>query len=44
MDFNLALKSGVDNIEKVAKAYGNKGTIGEKELKNYLKNNIGLHF
>ena len=44
MDFNLALKSGVDNIEKVAKAYGNKGTIGEKELKNYLKNNIDYIF
>jgi chorismate dehydratase len=39
-DFNFALKSGVENIDKVAKAYGKTSVIGENELKNYLKNNI----
>jgi chorismate dehydratase len=43
-DFNLALKSGVENIEKVAKAFGNKGAIGEKELRDYLTNNIDYIF
>ena len=43
-DFNLALKSGVENIDKVAKAYGKKGSISEKELKDYLKNNIDYIF
>jgi chorismate dehydratase len=43
-DFNLALKSGVDNIEKVAKAFGNKVAIGEKELRDYLTNNIDYIF
>ena len=39
-DFNIALKSGVDNIDKVAKAFGKNKVISEDELKNYLKNNI----
>lgn len=43
-DFNLALKSGVDNIDKVAEAYGKYGVIGEDELKDYLKNNIDFNF
>ena len=43
-DFNLALKSGVDNIEKVAKAYAIKGDISEADLRNYLKNNIDYIF
>ncbi|MBA4321597.1 MAG: hypothetical protein C0408_02145 [Odoribacter sp.] len=43
-DFNIALKSGVDNIDKVAKAYGNNGIIGEEKLQDYLKNNIDYLF
>jgi chorismate dehydratase len=43
-EFNAALKSGVDNIEKVAKAYGTTGAIGEEELRDYLTNNIDYIF
>jgi chorismate dehydratase len=43
-DFNSALKSGVENIDKVAKAYRNNGVIGEVELRDYLKNNIDYLF
>lgn len=43
-DFNLALKSGVDNIDKVAKAYGKNSVIGEDGLKYYLENNIDYIF
>jgi chorismate dehydratase len=43
-DFNLALKSGVENIDKVAEAFGKFGVIRENELKNYLKNNIDYIF
>jgi chorismate dehydratase len=43
-DFNLALKSGVDNIDKVAKAFGKNSVIGENELKNYLTKNIDYIF
>ena len=43
-DFNNALKLGVDNIDKVAKAYGENGFISEVELENYLKNNIDYIF
>jgi predicted solute-binding protein len=34
----------VDNIDKVAKAFGKNKEIGEDELKNYLKNNIDYVF
>lgn len=43
-DFNLALKSGVDNIDKVAKAYSKNSVIGEDALKYYLENNIDYIF
>ena len=43
-DFNSALKSGVDNIDKVAKDFGKAGVIGEAELKDYLKYNIDYIF
>jgi chorismate dehydratase len=38
-DFNLALKSGVDNIDKVAKAYAKNSVIGEDGLKDYIFDN-----
>jgi chorismate dehydratase len=43
-DFNLALKSGVENIDKVAREFGKTGVIGEKALKSYLKENIDYIF
>jgi chorismate dehydratase len=43
-DFNLSLKYGVDNIDKVARAYGKNSVIGEAELSYYLKNNIDYIF
>jgi chorismate dehydratase len=44
MDFNLALKTGVDNIDKVARAFGKNSVIKEVDLRNYLKNNIDYNF
>jgi chorismate dehydratase len=43
-DFNIALKSGVDNIPEVARAYGKNFVISEAELRNYLQNNIDYIF
>jgi chorismate dehydratase len=43
-DFNSALKTGVDNIDKVAKAYGRTGIIKEEELSDYLRYNIDYIF
>jgi chorismate dehydratase len=43
-DFNAALKSGVDNIDKVARDFGKAGVIGEAELKDYLRYNIDYIF
>lgn len=43
-DFNLALKTGVDNIDEVAKAFGKSSVIKEDDLRNYLKNNIDYNF
>jgi chorismate dehydratase len=43
-DFNIALKSGVDNIGKVAKAYAANGVINESDLKEYLTMNIDYIF
>jgi chorismate dehydratase len=39
-DFNAALKTGVDNIDRVASDYGKTGVIRENDLKDYLTNNI----
>ena len=39
-----SLKSGVDNIDKVASAFGKAGAIGEAELKDYLMHNIDYIF
>jgi chorismate dehydratase len=43
-DFNSALKTGVDNIDKVAKAFGKSSVIREDDLRNYLKFNIDYIF
>jgi chorismate dehydratase len=43
-DFNLALKTGVDNIDEVARYYGKTSVIKEDELRNYLKDNIDYIF
>lgn len=43
-DFNSALKSGIDNIGKVAKAYAANGLINEADLKEYLTKNIDYIF
>jgi chorismate dehydratase len=43
-DFNAALKSGVENIDKVARDFGKTGPIAEEELRYYLKNNIDYIF
>jgi len=43
-DFNSALKSGIDNIGKVAKAYAGNGLKSEADLKEYLTKNIDYIF
>jgi len=43
-DFNSALKSGIDNIGKVAKAYAGTGLKSEADLKEYLTKNIDYIF
>jgi chorismate dehydratase len=43
-DFNAALRYGVENIDKVAKSFGNSSVIGENELRDYLSNNIDYIF
>jgi chorismate dehydratase len=43
-DFNLALKSGIENIDKVARDFGKTGVIREAELKDYLEKNIDYIF
>ncbi len=39
-DMNKALKSGVENIDQVARDFGPLTSIGEDTLRDYLKNNI----
>ena len=41
--FNLALKLGIDNIDESIKMHSNK-VISDKELANYLKNDIKFSF
>jgi chorismate dehydratase len=43
-DFNDALKSGVDNIDEVVRAFSNNSVITGNELKKYLKENIDYIF
>jgi chorismate dehydratase len=43
-DFNSALRSGVENIDKVARDFGKAGVIAEEELRYYLNNNIDYIF
>jgi chorismate dehydratase len=43
-DFNSALKSGVDNIDKVVAAFSESSVIKEDDLRNYLKYNIDYIF
>ena len=43
-DFNSALKSGVDNIDKVAAAFSKSSGIEKDVLRNYLKYNIDYIF
>jgi chorismate dehydratase len=43
-DFNAALRSGVENIDKVARDFCKASVIGEADLKDYLKNNIDYIF
>lgn len=43
-DFNNALKSGVENIGKVSKAFAGNGVINETDLKEYLTINIDFKF
>lgn len=43
-DFNSALKTGVENIDKVAAAFGKSGVIKEDDLRRYLKYNIDYIF
>lgn len=43
-DFNNALKTGVENIDKVAAAFGKSGVIKEDDLRKYLKYNIDYIF
>lgn len=43
-DFNCALKSGLDNIDKVAMAFSKSSGIKEDDLRNYLKYNIDYIF
>jgi chorismate dehydratase len=43
-DFNNALKSGVENIEKVAAAFSKLSVIKGDDLLNYLKYNISYIF
>jgi chorismate dehydratase len=43
-DFNSALKSGVDNIDKVAVAFSKSSVIKKDDLLNYLKYNIDYIF
>jgi chorismate dehydratase len=43
-DFNSALKSGIDNIDKVAGAFSKTSVIKQEELRDYLKYNIDYVF
>jgi chorismate dehydratase len=39
-EFNFALKSGVDNIDKVVESFSARSVIKDDNLRNYLNNNI----
>ena len=39
-EFNYALKSGVDNIDKVVESFSEKSVIKDDDLRDYLNNNI----
>ena len=42
-EFNAALKTGVNNIDRVVKHFGNKGSITGCDLKEYLTQNIDFN-
>jgi chorismate dehydratase len=44
LEFNEALKLGVDNLHKVAKAFSGTSVIKEDELETYLRTNIDYPF
>lgn len=44
VDFNSALKFGVDNIDKVVDVFGNTGVIAGESLRSYLTENIDYVF
>lgn len=39
-EFNFALKSGVDNIDKVVKSFSDRSVIKDDNLRDYLNDNI----
>ena len=44
IEFNKALKLGVENIDAVVEMFGNTGAITGKTLKTYLSENIDFNF
>jgi chorismate dehydratase len=43
IEFNNALKTGIENIDLVVKRFGSSGTIRGPELKKYLETNIDFY-